>query len=235
MRRDVLLWVILALLGVACLVLVLNGDGEIAGLPDGQFARLAYYGAWGLALASTALLMVRTRLGFALKAAAIWGLAFLVLIGLYASAPELNALKNRLMAALVPGSVVAVSGSDGRQFMATRGVDNHFHLDGSIDGAPVSFMVDTGASVVAMDRASAESLGLRTDNLRFSQQVMTANGVANAAPLRLDTVRIGDIVRHDVDAAVIEGRGLGVVLLGMSFLSTLTSFDFRGDRLIMTD
>ncbi|MEH6719694.1 MAG: TIGR02281 family clan AA aspartic protease [Aurantimonas endophytica] len=235
MRKVVLLWVILAVLGVACLVLVLNGDGEIAGLPDDQFASLAYYGAWGLALASTALLMLRTRLGFALKAAAIWGLAFLVLIGLYASAPELNALKNRLFAALVPGSVVAVAGSDHTQFMATRGIDNHFHLNGSVDGTPVSFMVDTGASVVAMDRASAEALGIATDNLRFSQRVMTANGVANAAPLRLDTVRIGDIVRHDVDAAVIEGQGLGVVLLGMSFLSTLTSFDFRGDRLILTD
>lgn len=235
MRRDVLLWVILALIGVACLVLVLDGDGAIAGLPDDQFAGLAYYGAWGLALASTALLMVRTRLGFALKAAAIWGLAFLVLIGLYASAPELNALKNRLMAALVPGSVVAVAGSDGRQYMATRGVDNHFHLDGSIDGEPVSFMVDTGASVVAMDRGTAEALGIDTGDLRFSQQVMTANGVANAAPLRLETLRIGDIVRRDVDAAVIEGDGLGVVLLGMSFLSTLTSFDFRGDRLILTD
>jgi aspartyl protease family protein len=235
MGRDVLLWVVLAFLAVACLVLVLDGDGEIAGLADDRFASLVYYGAWGLVLASSAVLMFRTRLGGALKAAAIWGLAFLVLIGIYASAPELNALKNRLFAALVPGSVVEIAGSDRTQFMATRGVDNHFHLTGSIDGAPVSFMVDTGASVVAMDRATAERLGIATGNLRFSQQVMTANGVASAAPLRLDTVRIGDIVRHDVDAAVIEGRGLGVVLLGMSFLSTLTSFDFRGDRLILTD
>ena len=235
MRRDMLLWVVLAILGIACLVLVFNDDGQVAGLADDQFASLVYYGAWGLVLASSALLMIRTRLGPALKAAAIWGLAFLVLIGLYASAPELNALKNRLMAALVPGSVVAVAGSDRTQFMATRGIDNHFHLDGSIDNTPVSFMVDTGASVVAMDRATAETLGIATGNLRFSQRVMTANGVATAAPLRLDTVRIGDIVRHDVDAAVIEGEGLGVVLLGMSFLSTLTSFDFRGDRLILTE
>ncbi|WP_206453530.1 retropepsin-like aspartic protease family protein [Aurantimonas marina] len=235
MRSGRLLWIILGLLAAAGLALVFNGDGKIVGLDDDQFASLAYYGAWGLVLASTAVLMLRTRLGEALRGAAIWFLAFVVLIGLYTFLPDLASLKNRLMAALVPGTLVAIGAPEGNRFMTLRGRDDHFRLDGSIDGKSVSFIVDTGASVVAMDRTIAETIGIDTASLRFSQEVMTANGIARAAPIRLDAVRVGDIVRHDVPAAVTEGEGLGVALLGMSFLNTLTSFDFRGDRLILTD
>lgn len=235
MRSGSLVWILLGILAVAGLVLVLDGDGDIAGLADDQFARLVYYGAWGLALASAAVLMLRTRLGEALRGVAFWLLAFVVLVGLYTFLPDLNSLKNRLMAALVPGTLVAVNGPESRQFMALRGMDDHFRLDGSIDGNPVTFVVDTGASVVAMDRATAEAIGIDTAKLRFTQEVTTANGIARAAPIRLDTVRVGDIVRHDVPAAITESEGLAVALLGMSFLKTLTSFDFRGDRLILTD
>ena len=236
MRKDWLLWIILAILGIACLVLILNGSngGMIAGLPDGDFARLAYLGAWGVALASFGLLMFRTRLGEAMKAMGIWALAFAVLVGAYSFGPELGSLKDRLMVALVPGTLVSVGGSDETRFMALRGADDHFHLDGSIDGTPVTFMVDTGASIVAMDRATARSVGVDVARLRFSQKVMTANGLASAAPVTLKTVKVGGIVRHNVQAAVTDGD-FGTTLLGMSFLNTLTSFDFRGERLILTD
>ncbi len=64
---------------------------------------------------------------------------------------------------------------------------------------------------------------------------VTANGIAKAAPIRLDSITIGGITRNNVAAAVTEGAGLDTVLLGMSFLGTLTSYDFRGDRLVLTD
>lgn len=236
MRREWLLWIILAILGVACLVLVLNGGdgGSIAGLPDDDFARLAYLGAWGVALASFGVFMFRSRFGEALKAAGIWAIVFAVVVGAYSFGPEIGSLKDRLMVALVPGTLMSVGNGDANRFMALRGADDHFRLDGSIDGKPVSFMVDTGASIVAMDRATARSVGIDVSRLRFSQKVMTANGPASAAPVTLDTVKVGDIVRHDVQAAVTDGD-FGSTLLGMSFLNTLTSFDFRGERLILTD
>ena len=236
MRRGNLIWVILAILAVVCLVLVFNGgDGTIAGLPEGQFASLAYYAVWGLALASGAVLMLRTNLSGALKSAAVWALAFLVLISAYAYMPELVVLKNRVTAVLVPGTPVAIDGPGGNRFMAVRGIDDHFHLTGTINGEPASFMVDTGATMIAMDRSSAQAIGINTDRLRYSREVMTANGIARAAPVTLGTVKIGGIVRHDVPAAVTDSDGLGVILLGMSYLNTLRSFDFRGDRLILTD
>ena len=235
MRRDRILWVILAVLGLACLALVFSQGETVAGIDKDQFAGLAYYGAWGAAMAAGVVMLARTQLTTAIKSAVIWGLAFLVLIAAYAYAPEFQALKDRVYAVLVPGSLVPVSGSEGRQFMAVRTADGHFHLNGTIDGAPAPMMVDTGASVVAMDAETAQSIGIDTRSLNYTQQVMTANGLARAAPVRLDTVKIGDIVRHNVPGAVTEGKGLGVVLLGMSYLDTLTSYDFRGDRLILTD
>ena len=236
MGRDTLLWVVFAILGVALLALLTNQDGMIAGLPEGQFAELAYLGTWGVVLGASLFLFSRVRLGAALKNAAIWAAIFLVVIGAYAFAPEFEAAKNRIMAVLVPGSLVSLNSGDGEaQYMAVRGSDGHFHLSGEIDGRSVSLMVDTGASVVAMDRPTAESLGIDTSRLSFSDYVMTANGMTRSAPVFLETVEVGDIVRHTVRAAVTEGEGFGTVLLGMSFLDTLTSYDFRGDRLVLTD
>ncbi|MEX6508268.1 TIGR02281 family clan AA aspartic protease [Jiella sp. M17.18] len=235
MRSNLFLWGILAVLGVACLALVLHQGGAIAGIPDDKFASLAYVGVWGAVLASGLVILLRTRLAFALKSAIVWGLFFVVLVGAYAYAPEFQALKNRIYAVLVPGTLVAVDGSKGRQFMAVRGSDGHFHLNGTIDGEEAPMIVDTGASTVAMDAETARLIGIDPKALNYTQQVMTANGLARAAPVRLKTVKIGGIVRHNVSAAVTEGEGLGVVLLGMSFLDTLTSYDFRGNRLILTD
>ena len=236
MRSGKFLWVILAILGIALLALLTSQDGMVAGLPEGQFAELAYYGTWGVALGAGLFLFSGIRFGEALRHALIWAGVFLVVIAAYAFAPEFLAIKDRMMAVLMPGSVVALS-SDGEraQYMATRGRDGHFHLNGTVDGENVSFMVDTGASVIAMDRSTADSLGIDTERLSFSDYVQTANGLARSAPVFLDTVTIGDIERRNIRAAVTDSDGLGTVLLGMSFLDTLTSYDFRGDRLIMTD
>lgn len=235
MRSSTFLFVILALLAVGTGILVLDEDGMVAGLQDTQFGNLVHFGAWGLVLAAGAVALFRTRFSQALKALAFWALAFVALIGLYAYAPEFSGIKDRLIAVLVPGTAIEIAGSDGQQFMVMRGNDEHFRIDGSINNEPVSFIVDTGASIVAMDTAMAEDIGIDTASLDYSIRVMTANGVARAAPIYLDTVRVGDIVRHDVEAAITEGDGLGMTLLGMSFLNTLTSFDFRGERLILTD
>jgi aspartyl protease family protein len=137
---------------------------------------------------------------------------------------------------LMPGRAIEVAGSAGTQYRVTRAGDDHFHVDGSIDGAPVTFMVDTGASMIALDTATAERLGIDTGGLAYRADIMTANGVARAAMVRLDEVRVGGIERRNVQAAITEGRLLGgTVLLGMSFLNTLTSFDFRRDTLVLTD
>jgi aspartyl protease family protein len=95
-----------------------------------------------------------------------------------------------------------------------------FFTMGSINGGSVRFLVDTGATFVALPAAEATRLGI--DYLRGQRgRIQTANGLATAYRVKLDTVRIGDIAVDNVDAVVSENNAMGVVLLGMSFLNRM--------------
>ena len=83
--------------------------------------------------------------------------------------------------------------------------------------------------------ADAQAAGIDTSQLRYSQSVSTANGRTTAAPISLQTLTIGPLSRNRVSALAARPGALTTSLLGMSFLSTLQSFEFRGDRLILTD
>lgn len=91
--------------------------------------------------------------------------------------------------------------------------------NGSINGALVRFLVDTGASMIAMGASDARRVGIDPSKgkLGYSQ---TANGVTQVSRIKVDTVKIGDIVVHNVDATVHQ-QDLPVVLLGMSFLNRM--------------
>jgi aspartyl protease family protein len=94
-------------------------------------------------------------------------------------------------------------------------------------------MADTGASVVALSVEDAESAGIDVDQLDFTIRMSTANGTALAARVRLDEVRVGQIVRQDVTAIV--SRGLSQSLLGMNFFSSLSKFQIENDELLLKD
>lgn len=96
---------------------------------------------------------------------------------------------------------------------------------GSINGVTVNFLVDTGASSVAMGEAQARRLGIDYRVTGQPMAVGTASGVARAWHVMLDRVKLGSIELRNVEAAVIEGGGPGEVLLGMSFLSRLKIHD----------
>ncbi|MCQ8781264.1 retropepsin-like aspartic protease family protein [Mangrovibrevibacter kandeliae] len=236
MRALAILIGLIAICAVAALLMTSpDADGVFAGLQQQDNARLVYYGIWAAVLGGGVIAAARANLGAALRNLLIWTLAFLVLIGFYAFKDDLQFVGNRMLAVLVPGRAVETAGGDGRELMVTRGRDGHFHLDAKVDGRSVTFLVDTGASTVALDRNVAEQIGIDTAQLRFVDRVMTANGVARAARLRLDSIAIGGIERRDVEATVMENNALGESLLGMSFLSQLSGFEFSGDRLILKD
>jgi len=109
----------------------------------------------------------------------------------------------------------------------------HFVFTGDVDGRPVTFMADTGASIVALTFEDARRAGLSPYSLDYSARVSTANGVARVAPVTLARVRVGSITLSDVKAAVAEKGALDVNLLGMSFLGRLESFHLRGDELVL--
>jgi aspartyl protease family protein len=98
--------------------------------------------------------------------------------------------------------------------------NGHFFADGLINDQPIRFMVDTGATTIAMSSADASRIGI--DYKKGKQgYANTASGVVRMYGLRLNNVRIGDITLYDIEAGVIEGSFPTTPLLGMSFLGKL--------------
>jgi aspartyl protease family protein len=107
----------------------------------------------------------------------------------------------------------------------------HFLADGQVNGAAARFLVDTGATLIALPAAEAKRMGI--SYLNAPQGVVnTANGGAVAYKVKLDTVRVGEITINNVDAVVIDG-GLHVALLGMSFLNR-TEMTRDGETMVLT-
>ncbi|MET0310944.1 MAG: retropepsin-like aspartic protease [Burkholderiaceae bacterium] len=132
---------------------------------------------------------------------------------------EIGGKRHTLRVGEAPVSVGAGAGvsSRGSRIVLTADRGGHFYTQGTINGRSVNFMVDTGATVVAMGAAEADRIGL---NYKAGQQVRmsTANGVAPAYMVKLNSVRINDVEIFQVDAAVIP-QPMPYLLLGNSFLS----------------
>ena len=111
--------------------------------------------------------------------------------------------------------------------------DGHFAVNAMIDGRAVDALVDTGATLVVINGQTARRLGITPDRSEFTARISTANGVIAAAPVTLAEVRVAGIVVRDVAAVVIDGDGLPFDLLGMSFLSRLSTFAMSGGRLVL--
>lgn len=110
-----------------------------------------------------------------------------------------------------------------------RNRDGHYTAEGEINGRPVLFLLDTGATRVSMSSTLAQQLGLPSGP---AVTIQTANGTALGYQTRLDVVRLGKIEVHGVSALVTAGLDGDTVLLGMSFLKQL-EFTQRGDELIL--
>lgn len=105
----------------------------------------------------------------------------------------------------------------------------HYVADGEINGKRVTFLLDTGATWVAVPLALARELGLKRG---AAVTLQTANGEAVGYQTRLDRVRLGPLELTDVGAVMSDGLDADVVLLGMSFLKRV-EFTQRGDQLIL--
>jgi clan AA aspartic protease (TIGR02281 family) len=101
----------------------------------------------------------------------------------------------------------------------------HFQLTATVNGAPVRFYVDTGATFVSLSLADAAAAGIDHSALAFTAKTRTANGESQAAPVMLRNVSIGEISINDVPGIVSEK--LSYSLLGMSFLNRLKGFEIR--------
>ena len=131
---------------------------------------------------------------------------------------ELDGVRQQLQLGMVISSFAPV-GKGSVTLYPERG--GHFFADGTINGAPVRFMVDTGATIIALSSDTATRLGIdfrRNGRLGYAN---TASGVTRTYYVKLNSVEVGDIKMFNVDAGVVEGSHPLDVLLGMSFLGSL--------------
>jgi aspartyl protease family protein len=123
--------------------------------------------------------------------------------------------------------------SSGRNLTVRRDRRGHFQVEGRVDGRRMGFLVDTGATVVAIPEKEAARIGIRPSRRDYTARMKTANGMVAAAPTRLGMVEVGGIIVRDVPAVVMPNEALGENLLGMSFLSRLRRFEVADGRLVL--
>jgi aspartyl protease family protein len=130
-------------------------------------------------------------------------------------------------------AVASVADARARSVVIARNAQGHFDVDGRVNGRRIDFVVDTGASVVALTARDAARLGIRPPRNAFVAEVKTANGTIRAAPARLDVVAIGGLELRDVAALVLPDDALSDNLLGLSFLSRLHRFEYSDGKLVL--
>jgi aspartyl protease family protein len=114
----------------------------------------------------------------------------------------------------------------------TRAGDGHFYADAMVNGAPVHFMVDTGATSVVLTKADAQAGGVQFSNGDFTAVGQGAGGTIALKPVTLDRVALGPVEARGVDAVVAEG-GLNISLLGQSWLRRVGTVTISGDRMVL--
>jgi aspartyl protease family protein len=127
--------------------------------------------------------------------------------------------------------LVAQTGT--RSLSIPRDSRGHFETEGQIDGQRIDFMVDTGASVIALNETSAARFGLRPSRGDYNATVTTANGTVKGARTRIALIDVGGLVARDVDAMVLPDEALSENLLGLSFLSKLKRFEYAGGTMVL--
>jgi aspartyl protease family protein len=189
-------------------------------MQDLDVGRLVFLSLWLVAMLGGFLVWHRQPVSRTLQQAAIWGVIFLGTIAI-------AGLWEDIARTVSPRQVLS---ADERRLELPRDADGHFRVTLEVNGTPVRFTVDTGATSVVLTREDAARAGIDVASLAFTGQASTANGVVAVAFVRLDSIGpFGDVgMIADVNGGEMEGS-----LLGMTYLSRFTSVEMRGNRMIL--
>ncbi len=186
-------------------------------------ARLMYLVLLGGAILAWFFAQNRNSLGKLTQQALVWGLIF---VGVIAAVGLWGDIRQTVR----PTQMVLAQ--DGR-IELPRAMDGHYYLIAEVNGEPIHFVVDTGASEIVLTKEDAQSAGIDTANLAYAGRAYTANGEVRTAPVRLESIAIGPIRDEGVRAVVNEGQ-MDKSLLGMSYLQRWTSVEIGGGKLVLT-
>jgi aspartyl protease family protein len=161
------------------------------------------------------------RMGMTMQALA-WLIFIALGVGFFS-----DVIEKRFNPNPAPTTYIAEDGV--REVVLKRNRAGHYVTAGAINGQPVVFMLDTGATGVALPAKIADQLGVRRGRAFPTQ---TANGISTSYATSLDSVSVGEITLSDVRAGITPGLNTEQVLLGMSFLKHI-EFTQRGNTLIL--
>lgn len=120
----------------------------------------------------------------------------------------------------------------GGEVLLERERDGHFYAEVYIDGVPTRMLVDTGASVIALTGEDALSMGLYWDDSDVAPVAQGASGAVHGVYANLTNVRLGDFEASNVRALIVP-EGLGISLLGQSFLETISDVRIADDQMVL--
>ena len=159
----------------------------------------------------------------------IWAVIFLLVLVGYTYRHDLSGIPDRVMGELFPGKGFQTA-QGSMSFPVSS--DGHFHVRGQLNGIPITFMVDTGATHIMLSPGDAQKLGIRMETLRFDRIYATANGKVPGALVRIADFRIGDIHLQGINVSV-NKAAMRTSLLGMSFFKRLARYEVHNDILTM--
>jgi len=116
------------------------------------------------------------------------------------------------------------------QTVLRRQPDGHFYAEGTVEGRQFHFLVDTGASIVALTGEDADAMGLFWEEASLRPIGRGASGIVHGVPVKIEQMEVGGFEARDVQAAIIPD-GLDVSLLGQSFLSQIRNVEISGDEM----
>lgn len=231
-NRPVWPWLLLGAVALGVLIAYLSVEFPEALSSEDNRMQLVVGALW-LALIGGSFLARASRGGLRLLfgSLAIWMFIGLGLLTAYSFRHEFARLGERVMGELMPHRPTpeaqrpgAAAPDPGVSFRARQG--GHFVVEARVNGEPIRFLVDTGASDVVLSPADARRVGINPNALSYTRRYNTANGVVEGAPITLNRVNIGGIELEDVRASVNRAEMPGS-LLGMSFLGRLGGYEVR--------
>lgn len=186
-----------------------------------QIANLAYLGLLAAVITGSYLISQRGNMGKVAQQASIWALIFvgaIAAVGMWGDISQ---------------SISPRQQFSGSEISVPRSPDGHYYLTLSINGTPVNFVVDTGASQVVLSQDDARRVGLDPDALRYLGTANTANGIVRTASISLDQVSLGEITDKQLRAVVNAGP-MDKSLLGMTYLNGFDRIAITNNELVLT-
>ncbi|NNU80802.1 TIGR02281 family clan AA aspartic protease [Halovulum dunhuangense] len=193
-------------------------------MSENDVARLIYLGLLLLFVGGMLFVGGRAGIGAKLRHMLTWVGIFLMLILAYGQRDvilsQLSPTPPR--AERLAGGSIALPRSPGGSFEATL----------QVNGVPVRFLVDTGATEVVLSLEDARRAGFDPDRLEFRGRAITANGTVQTAPIRIEEITFAGLTDRNIRASV-NGGELGVSLLGMNYLNRFERIEITSDRMLL--